>query len=134
LAGVDIQKPRLRAVAKALIALAPQPTGFTAEPLAARVRSQQGRPQAKYNTPKAAYDLRKFRGKNLVRRIAHSRRYRVQRPGIRTLAALFILREEVLKPVLAAVAMSALLSSGRLHCTIQRCRENWLDREVAGAK
>lgn len=104
LAGVDIQKPRLRAVAKALIALAPQPTGFTAEQLAARVRSQQGRPQAKYNTRKAAYDLRKFRGKNLVRRIAHSRRYRVQRPGIRTLVALFILREEVLKPVLAAVA------------------------------
>jgi hypothetical protein len=34
--------------------MAPQPTGFTAEQLAARVRSQQGRPQAKYNTRKAA--------------------------------------------------------------------------------
>ena len=64
LAGVDIQKPRLRAVAQALIALAPQPDGFTAEQLAARVRSQQGRTMAKYHTRKAAYDLRKFRGKN----------------------------------------------------------------------
>jgi len=103
LAGVDIQKPRLRAVAQAVIALAPQPEGFTAEQLAVRVRTQQGRPMAKYNARKAAYDLRKLRGKTLVQRIANSRRYRVRRPGIRTLAALLILREQVLKPVLAGV-------------------------------
>jgi hypothetical protein len=58
---------------------------------------------AKYNPRKAAYDLRKFRAKALVQRIANSRRYRVRRPGIRTLAALLILREKVLKPVLAGV-------------------------------
>lgn len=103
LAGVDIQKPRIRALAQALIALAPQPGGFTAEQLALRVRTQQGRAMAKYNTRKAAYDLRKLRGKTLVQRIANSRRYRVRRPGIRTLAALLILRENVLKPVLAGV-------------------------------
>lgn len=103
LAGVDIQKPRVRVVAQALIALAPQPGGFTAEQLAARVRSQQGQAMAKYNTRKAAYDLRKLRGKRLVQRVANSRRYRVRRPGIRTLAALLILREQVLKPVLAGV-------------------------------
>jgi hypothetical protein len=103
LAGVDIQKPRLRAVAQAVIALAPQPEGFKAEQLASRVRAQQGRTMAKYNARKAAYDLRKLRGKALVQRIANSRRYRVRRPGIRTLAALLILREKVLKPVLAGV-------------------------------
>jgi hypothetical protein len=103
LAGVDIQKPRMRAVAQALIALAPQPGGFTAEQLAARVRAQQGRSMAKYNPRKAAYDLRKLRGKTLVQRIAKSRRYRVRRPAISSLAALLILREEVLKPVLAGV-------------------------------
>jgi hypothetical protein len=103
LAGVDIQKPRLRAVAQAVIALAAQPEGFTAEQLAARVRTQQGRTMAKYNARKAAYDLRKLRGKALVQRVANSRRYRVRRPGIRTLAALLILREQVLKPVLAGV-------------------------------
>lgn len=104
LAGVDIQKPRMRAVAQALIALAPQPGGFTAEQLAARVRAQHGRSMAKYNPRKAAYDLRKFRGKTLVQRIANSRRYRVRRLGIRTIAALLILRENVLKPLLAGVA------------------------------
>ena len=56
---------------------------------------------AKYHTRKAAYDLRKFCGKKLVQRIANSRRYRVRPPGISTLAALLILREKVLKPVLA---------------------------------
>jgi hypothetical protein len=103
LAGVDIQKPRMRAVAQAVIALAPQPGGFTAEQLAARVRTHQGRTMAKYNARKAAYDLRKLRGKALVQRLANTRRYRVRRPGIRTLAALLILREKVLKPVLAGV-------------------------------
>src|SRR4029077_10748693 len=92
-----------RAVAEAVIALAPQPDGFTAEELATRVRTQQGRTMAKYNARKAAYDLRKLRGKALVQRIAKTRRYRVRRPGIRTLAALLILREKVLKPVLAGV-------------------------------
>ena len=57
LAGVDIQKPRLRAVAQALIALAPQPDGFTAEQLAARVRSHQGRSMSKYTTRKAGLRL-----------------------------------------------------------------------------
>jgi hypothetical protein len=103
LAGVDLQKPRLRAVAQAVIALAPQPEGFTAEQLATRVRTQQGRSMSKYNARKAAYDLRKLRGKALVQRIARTRRYRVRRPGIRTLAALLILREKVIKPVLAGV-------------------------------
>jgi hypothetical protein len=103
LAGVDIQKPRIRAVAQALIALAPQPPGFTAEQLAARVRSQQGRRLAKYNARKAAYDLRKFRGKKLVHRMANTRRYRLSQPAIRTLAALLILREQVLKPLLAGL-------------------------------
>lgn len=103
LAGVDLQKPRLRAVAHGLIALAAQPEGFTAEQLATRVRTQQGRSMSKYNARKAAYDLRKLRGKALVQRIARTRRYRVRRPGIRTLAALLILREKVIKPVLAGV-------------------------------
>ena len=61
------------------------------------------RSMSKYTTRKAAYDLRKFRGKKLVQRIPKSRRYPVRRPGIRTLAALLILRERVLKPLLAGV-------------------------------
>jgi hypothetical protein len=102
-AGVDLQKPRMRAVAEAVIALAAQPEGFTAADLAGRVRAQKGRAMASYADRKAAYDLHKLRGKLLVERIGKSRRYRVSRPGIRTMAALLILREQVIKPVLAGV-------------------------------
>lgn len=103
MAGVDLQKPRNRAVTQAVIALAAQPEGFTSEDLATRIHQMQGRSLAAYHARKAAYDLRKLRGKSLVTRIPGTRRYRVQRPGIRTLAALLILREHVLKPVLAGV-------------------------------
>ena len=103
MAGVDLQKPRMRAVAQAVIALAAQPEGFTAADLAERVRTQQGRAMVGYGDRKASYDLHKLRGKSLVERIGKTRRYRVRRPGIRTLAALLILREQVIKPVLAGV-------------------------------
>jgi len=102
-AGVDLQKERMRAVAQAVMALAAQPEGFSAADLAQRVRAQKGRVMASYGPRKAAYDLQKLRGKLLVERIDKTRRYRVRRPAIRTLAALLILREQVIKPVLAGV-------------------------------
>ena len=102
-AGVDLQKPRIRAVAQAVVALAAQPEGFSSQQLAQQVWHMQGRSMARYGHRHAAYDLRKLRAKSLVERIAKTRRYRVRRPGIRTLAALLILREKVLKPVLAGV-------------------------------
>jgi hypothetical protein len=102
-AGVDLQKARMRAVAEAVIALAPQPEGFSAANLAERVRAQKGPAMASYVPRQAAYDLNKLRGKSLVERIDKTRRYRVRRPAIRTLVALQILREQVIKPVLAGV-------------------------------
>lgn len=104
-AGVDLQKARMRQVAEAVLALAAQPHGFSAQQLACRVRgSQQGQTMAHYAARKAAYDLSKLRAKALVVRIAKTRRYRIRRTGIRTLAALLILREKVLKPILAGLA------------------------------
>ena len=102
-AGVDLQKARMRAVAQAVIALAAQPEGFTAANLAERVQAQKGPAMASYVPRRAAYDLTKLRGKSLVERIDKTRRYRVRRPAIRTLVALQILREQVIKPVLAGV-------------------------------
>jgi hypothetical protein len=102
-AGVDLQKKRMRMVAEAVVALAAQPEGFTAQQLAQRVQEQQGRSRVRYGQRQAAYDLRKLRGKVLVERISQTRRYRVRRPGIRLLAGSLILREKVLKPVLAGI-------------------------------
>ena len=66
---MDLQKPRMREVAQAVIALAAQPEGFTAADLAERVRTQQGRAMVGYGDRTASYDLRKMRGKSLVERV-----------------------------------------------------------------
>jgi len=104
LAGVDLQKPRMQAVAQAVVACAPSPGGFTAAQLAERVHEQQGPAMSDYDARRAAYDLRKLRGKQVVQRVERTRRYRVQPAGVRVLAGLLILREKVIKPVLAGVA------------------------------
>jgi len=91
----------MRAVMAAVLALATQPGGFTVGDLAEKTRGHLG-PGAPPSTPRqAAYDLRKLRGKALVERVGTTRRYHPQPPGLRTRAALLILREKVLKPILA---------------------------------
>jgi len=99
LAGVDLQKPRMRAVVEAVLNLAPKPDGFTAGELAARTGALLKQPT--YTPRHAAYDLRKLRGKGLVERVGTTRCYQPTTPAIRTLVALLILREKVIKPVLA---------------------------------
>lgn len=86
LAGVDLQKPRMRAIAEAVLALAPQPEGFTVTELAAKLRERQPANASPYATRLAAYDLMKLRGKRLVERIDNTRRYRLPPAGFRTLA------------------------------------------------
>jgi hypothetical protein len=103
LAGVDIQKPRLRAV-MAVLALAPHPEGFTAQDVAEKTRPLLGPQGSAYTPRQAAYDLAKLRGKTLVERVGAGRRYQAPVPGIQTLAALLTLREKVIKPVLAGAA------------------------------
>ena len=49
------------------------------------------------------YDIKKFRGKGLVSKLPNSRRYAVPQQAVATMAALVILREKLLRPILAAV-------------------------------
>lgn len=101
LAGVDLQKPRMRAVSGAVLALAPQPGGFTSKELAERTRELMGEDAPTYTSRQAFYDLNKLRGKGLLDRVEKTRRYSCHMAGIRTLTAMLILREKVIKPVLA---------------------------------
>jgi hypothetical protein len=103
IAGVDLQKPRMQAVAAGVIALAANPRGFTAEELAAQTKRHRPRLRRKHGVRQAAYDLRKLRAKRLVERIGKTRRYRVRKRALRTLAGWFVLREKVIKPVLDGV-------------------------------
>jgi DNA-binding transcriptional ArsR family regulator len=97
--GLDLNRPRSRAVLEAVLALSPLPEGFTASALAERVRPHLR--QTAYAASQAAYDLRKLRGKGLIEKLPKSRRYRASAEALRTMAALLVLREHVIAPVLA---------------------------------
>lgn len=101
--GIDPNRPRMQRVMAAVLALAPSPRGFTVGQFAARVEEISGQVAGDYGTRRAAYDLKKLRAKNIVAKIGPSRRYEVLPEGIRTIAALLILREQVIKPLLAGV-------------------------------
>jgi hypothetical protein len=102
--GIDLNQSRLRAVIEAVIALAVAPTGFAVSDLASKVREIMNVDPQQYTARQAAYDLKKLRGKNFVRKLGRSRRYGVIPEGLRTLTALWVLREKVIKPVLAGAA------------------------------
>jgi len=99
--GVDVNKPRMRAVIEAVMGLAASPRGFSCAELAARVRGLTGTSEAEYDARRASYDVKKLRGKNVVRPITKSRRYETIPQGLQEMAALLVLREKVIKPVLA---------------------------------
>jgi hypothetical protein len=100
--GIDLNKPRMRRVADAVLALSSSPTGFTASDLAAKVRAMSGEPASEYGARRAAYDIKKLRGKDMVRKIGASRRYEPLHQGLRAMTALVVLREKVIRPLLAA--------------------------------
>jgi hypothetical protein len=100
--GIDLNKPRLRYAAQAILALSLLPEGFTASEVAEQVRSRSGQAASQYGARRATYDLKKFRAKQLVRRIGSTRRYEAIPEGLRTLTALLVLRDKVIRPLLAA--------------------------------
>lgn len=98
--GIDLNKPRIRAVLEAVVALSVLPNGFAASDVANKVREILGLCSTDYLPRHAAYDLRKLRGKQWLHRIGNSRRYRASPHGLRTMAALVLLRDKIIKPVL----------------------------------
>ena len=99
--GIDLNKPRARALLAAVLALAPAPGGFTVADLAARVPAMTG--HAGYTIRQAAYDLRKLRGKNLIVKPGKTRRYQVPPDAARTIIALLTLRDHVIAPIAAGI-------------------------------
>ena len=99
--GIDFNQTRMRRVAKAVLALSASPTGFTASDLASKVRTLGGQMEFLYGPRRATYDLKKLRGKQLVRKIG-GRRYEPIPEGLRAITALVVLRDKVIQPLLAA--------------------------------
>lgn len=103
-AGIEFNRARVRRVAEAILALSPSPLGFTAPQLASKVCSFTGQTESVYRPGRAACDLKKFRAKELVRKIESTRRYEPTPEGLRTLVALCFPRDKVIKPLIAAAS------------------------------
>ena len=73
--GIDLNRPRMRWVVEAVMALSASPHGFTASELARQVRALSQQRESEYGARRAAYNLKKLRGKKIVRRIDQTRRY-----------------------------------------------------------
>ncbi|MGH3302642.1 MAG: hypothetical protein ACRDOK_13345, partial [Streptosporangiaceae bacterium] len=99
--GIDLNKPRVRAALSAALALAVSPDGFTVAGHAAAVQRMTG--MAGYTIRQSAYDLRKMRGKNLAVKPGRSHRYHIPPEAARTIAALLVLRDQVIAPIIAGV-------------------------------
>lgn len=99
-AGIDMASARMAAVMDAVVALATQPGGFRSGDLASKVQERLHVSAEDYQARQAAYDLKKLRGKKWVTKISKSHAYEAPAEGLRTLVALGLLRDKVLKPVL----------------------------------
>jgi hypothetical protein len=100
--GIDLNQTRMRCVTEAVLALSTAPTGFTASELAGKICDISDEPQPQYGPRRAAYDIKKFRAKAMIRRIGKSRRYEPIPEGLRAITALLVLREKVIRPLLSA--------------------------------
>src|SRR5215472_12927559 len=89
IAGIDLNKPRIRVAPSAALALDPAPGGFTAAGFTTKVGNL-----TRYDgctTRQAAYDLRKLRAKGLADKPGRTRRCHVPPDAARTIAALLAL-------------------------------------------
>jgi hypothetical protein len=89
-------------MAQAVLALSASPAGFTASDLVRQAHSMSGQPESQYGPRRTAYDIKKLRAKGMVTKIGKSRRYEPAPEGLRSLTALLVLREKIIKPLLAA--------------------------------
>jgi hypothetical protein len=93
----------MRWVVQGVLALSTTPSGFTASQLAEYVRELSRQNETEYGPRQAAYDLKKLRGKQILQRIGQTARYQPLAHGLRAIAALVLLRDKAIKPLLAAV-------------------------------
>lgn len=109
LAGVDINKNRTIAIMECVLALAIKPNGYTAKDITILMKERLDKKQAKGYTPaKAAYDIRKLRGKALVVKIEKSRKYKTTKKGMQTIIAVLVLTQKTIPTILSSINKNAI--------------------------
>ncbi len=102
LAGIDFNKKRTKQVAAVLLGLSLKPGGFTSKDLANEIRHKFN---PHYTTRNASYDLRKFRGKKMVKKIKGRIRYVLTEQGIKIISSILCLLTKQL-PALVSIIKS----------------------------
>lgn len=100
--GLDMDKPRCRALLQAVTSLAPAAEGFTNADFRRAVQSAVPA-QTPYNPRAASYDLAKLVAKDIIARVPRTRRYVLTSTGVRTAVGLLTLRSRLLEPVLSGI-------------------------------
>ena len=117
-AGIDVNQPRIQAVVNSVIALSVNEGGFRVSELASKVGEKL---RAPYTVRQASYDLKKLRAKGLAVRLGRSRRYETPGWAVRSMAALMVLREKVIKPLLAGAGKRKRGRKPRNQAPIDAC-------------
>lgn len=100
LAGIDFNKARTKQVAAVLLALSMKPGGFTSKDLANEIAHKF---DPGFSCRNASYDIRKFRGKEMVKKIKGSIRYKVTEDGIKTVSAILCMLTKEIPALLATI-------------------------------
>lgn len=104
LAGVDINKRRTIAIMESVLSLAIKPNGYTSNDIATLMKKRLDKKHAKDYTPaKAAYDIRKLRGKGFVVKTEKSRKYTTTKKGIETIIAVLVLTQKTIPTIFSSI-------------------------------
>jgi hypothetical protein len=120
-AGVDFNRARTWQAARAVLALSATPDGFSTSAFANHIRRQKAASPPNYGPRQAAYDLKKFRGKDLVRLVGKTRRYEPTPRGLRMISALMVLRERVAEPLTRGIVNIESMQPGANSTPLDQC-------------
>lgn len=93
---------------ESVVTLAIKPNGYTTKDIAILMKERVDKKQAKdYSPAKAAYDVRKLRGKGLVVKIGKSRKYKTTKKGMETILAVLVLTQKTMPTILSSINKEA---------------------------
>lgn len=103
LAGVDINKERNQAIMETVLALSMKPCGYFIGDVVVKMKERFAGKYGDYTIKNAAYDIRKLRGKGLVKKLKDTRKYVTTPKGIQNIVAILALVQKQLPCVLSVI-------------------------------
>jgi hypothetical protein len=100
LAGIDFTKGRMKKIASILLCLSMKPDGFTSMDAVSEINA---RFDLHYSRRNASYDIRKFRGKGMVKKVDRHMKYVLTEDGIKTIAGILSLLTKQIPSVVTII-------------------------------